>query len=108
MTGMALCTHTDPQGTLSQWHELRAAETPHRVEVALEEMASGLELLRSRGTTYCFIDTAPTRADETVALFRLADLVLVPIRPSSSDSWAAAATVRLLKSSAALETAALW
>lgn len=91
---------TDPQGTLSQWHELRAAETPRRVEVAPEEMASGLELLRARGTAYCFIDTAPTRADETAALFRLADLVLVPIRPSPSDLWAAAATVRLLKSAA--------
>lgn len=88
---------TDPQGTLSQWHELRTAEVPRRVEVALEEMSASLQLLRDRQATYCFIDTAPTRADETAALFRLADMVLVPIRPSPSDLWAAASTVRLLK-----------
>lgn len=91
---------TDPQGTLSQWHELRTAEAPRRVEVALDEMTGGLQLLQERGTAYCFIDTAPTRAEETTALFRLADLVLVPIRPSPSDLWAAAATVRLLKAAA--------
>lgn len=88
---------TDPQGTLSHWHENREAETPQRVEVALADIANGLEQLRDRGASYCLIDTAPTRTDENVALFRLADLVLVPIRPSPSDLWAAAETVRLLK-----------
>lgn len=43
------------------------------------------------------IDTAPTRANENAELFRLADLVLVPVRPSPSDLWAVAATVGLLK-----------
>lgn len=90
---------TDPQGTLSHWHEHREAETPQRVEVALADIANGLELLRARGAAYCLIDTAPTRTDENAALFRLADLVLVPIRPSPSDLWAASATVALLKQS---------
>jgi len=88
---------TDPQGTLSTWHEHRAAEVPQRVEVPLENLAGGLAVLKERKATYCFIDTAPTRTDENVALFRLADLVLVPIRPSPSDLWAASATVALLK-----------
>jgi chromosome partitioning protein len=88
---------TDPQGTLSTWHEHRAAETPRRIEVPLQELAGGLALLNDRKAAYCFIDTAPTRTDENAALFRLADLVLVPIRPSPSDLWAASATVALLK-----------
>lgn len=88
---------TDPQGTLSTWHEYRTAETPQRVEVPLVDLAAGLSVLKERKAAYCFIDTAPTRTDENVALFRLADLVLVPIRPSPSDLWAAAATVTLLK-----------
>lgn len=88
---------TDPQGTLSTWHEHRAAEVPQRVEVPLESLAGGLAVLKERKAAYCFIDTAPTRTDENVALFRLADLVLVPIRPSPSDLWAASATVALLK-----------
>jgi chromosome partitioning protein len=88
---------TDPQGTLSTWHENREAEVPQRVELSLADMGAGLDMLKARGARYCLIDTAPTRADENVALFRLADLVLVPIRPSPSDLWAAAATVALLK-----------
>lgn len=88
---------TDPQGTLSTWHEKREAETPQRVEVPLDGLQAGLKVLAQRKAAYCFIDTAPTRTDENVGLFRMADLVLVPIRPSPSDLWAAAATVALLK-----------
>ncbi len=95
--GPVFVIDTDPQGTLSTWHEKREAEAPQRAEVALADIAAGLRQLQQHKAAYCFIDTAPTRADENVALFRLADLVLVPIRPSPSDLWAASATVGLLK-----------
>ncbi len=95
--GPVFLIDTDPQGTLSTWHEHREAEAPQRVEVPLESLAEGLAVLKDRKASYCFIDTAPTRTDENVALFRMADLVLVPIRPSPSDLWAAGATVSLLK-----------
>ena len=95
--GPVFLIDTDPQGTLSTWHEHRAAETPQRAEVPLEHLAQGLTALKQRGASYCLIDTAPTRTDENAALFRLADLVLVPIRPSPSDLWAAASTVSMLK-----------
>lgn len=95
--GPAYLIDTDPQGTLSTWHEKRQADVPRRVEVPLQDIANGLAVLEQRGTAYCFIDTAPTRTDENAALFRLADLVLIPIRPSPSDLWAAAATVAILK-----------
>lgn len=88
---------TDPQGTLSTWHENRTAENPHRVEIPLPELPTGLATLAQRGAALCFIDTAPNRGDENAGLFRQADLVLVPVRPSPSDLWAVAATVKLLK-----------
>jgi chromosome partitioning protein len=87
---------TDPQGTLSTWHEARAATTPHRVEVRLPDLEPSLETLAQRDAKLCFIDTAPNRTDEA-RLFQLADLVLVPVRPSPSDLWAVAATVAALK-----------
>lgn len=98
--GPVFLIDTDPQGTLSTWHEHREAETPQRAEVPLPQLAAGLGLLKERKASFCFIDTAPTRTDENSALFRLADLVLVPIRPSPSDLWAAAATVAILKEAA--------
>lgn len=88
---------TDPQGTLSTWHESRVADTPHRIEVKLPALLAALDTLAGHGAALCMIDTAPTRADENAELFRLADLVLVPVRPSPSDLWAVAATVGLLK-----------
>jgi chromosome partitioning protein len=95
--GEVFLIDTDPQGTLTTWHEKREAAVPRRVELPLQDIADGLKLLRERKAAFCFIDTAPSRTDETTALFRLADLVLVPIRPSPSDLWAASATVELLK-----------
>jgi chromosome partitioning protein len=102
---------TDPQGTLSAWHEARQAEAPHRVELPLADLvpdeggpekwpapSPGLNVLaQQRGASFCFIDTVPSRGDENAKLFRIADLVLVPVRPSPSDLWAVKATVDLLK-----------
>jgi chromosome partitioning protein len=87
----------DTQGTLSTWHEKRVNELPRRVEITLADLEGGLPRLEQHGAALCLIDTAPSRGKETANLFRLADLVLVPIRPSPSDLWAAAATVELLK-----------
>lgn len=95
--GPVFLIDTDPQGTLTMWHEKREAEAPHRAELPFSALESGIKQLEQRKTTLCFIDTAPSRTDETVILFRMADLVLVPIRPSPSDLWAASATVELLK-----------
>jgi len=95
--GPVFLIDTDPQGTLSTWHEKRQTELPRRVELPFEGIAEGLKLLRQHDAAFCFIDTAPSRTDETATLFKLADLVLVPIRPSPSDLWAASATVDLLK-----------
>jgi chromosome partitioning protein len=94
--GPVFLADTDPQGTLTTWHETRQAEAPARIDVPLAALPSSLQALRDRGVTLCCIDTAPNRGDENAALFRLADLVLVPVRPSPADLWAVAATVALL------------
>jgi chromosome partitioning protein len=88
---------TDKQGTLSLWHERREADTPERAEVPLPRLAAGLEALSGRGGAYCFIDTAPTISDQTVGLITLADLVVIPVRPSPADLWSVAETVALVK-----------
>lgn len=89
---------TDRQGTLTRWHERRRhAETPQRADVRLERLASGLATLEQQGGAFCFIDTAPTISQQTANLIDLADLVVVPVRPSPSDLWAVTETVQLVK-----------
>jgi chromosome partitioning protein len=88
---------TDPQGTLSQWHNRREHDTPQRAELPFDRISDGLEKMAGRGAAYCFIDTAPTISAQSAALIALADLILVPIRPSPADLWASAQTVALVK-----------
>jgi chromosome partitioning protein len=89
---------TDRQATLSLWHERRKNETPQRLDAPLERMADALKKVAAQGAAYCFIDTAPTISDQNTGLLRLADFVLIPVRPSPSDLWAVSETVALVKS----------
>jgi len=91
---------TDPQGSLARWHSIREAETPERSELPFDRLAEGLEVLKTRGVAYVIIDTAPVRSDEITDLLKLADLVLVPLKPSKQDAWSAATTVSTLKKEA--------
>ncbi len=88
---------TDRQGTLTRWHERRQADTPQRADVRLERLAAGLVTLEQQGGAYCFIDTAPTISQQTENLIGLADMVVIPVRPSPSDLWAVTETVQLVK-----------
>lgn len=87
----------DPQATLSQWHTRRDQDTPQRADVPFDRISQGLQKLGTMGAAYCFIDTAPTISAQSARLISLADLVLIPIRPSPADLWASAQTVALVK-----------
>lgn len=88
---------TDPQGSLSAWHERREAEEPRRADLPFTAIKAGLATLAKRGVDLVMIDTAPSRSDENAALFKLADLVVIPVRASPADLWAVGATVAQLK-----------
>jgi chromosome partitioning protein len=88
---------TDRQATLSLWHERRKNDTPQRLDAPLERMPMALAKVAEQGAAYCFIDTAPTISEQNKTLLRLADLVLIPVRPSPSDLWAVAETVQQVK-----------
>ena len=88
---------TDKQATLSLWHERREADTPQRADVPFSRLDAGLQALVERGAAYCFIDTAPTISEQSTSLLHLADLVLIPVRPSPADLWAVSETVALVK-----------
>ena len=66
--GEVFLIDTDPQGTLTTWHEKREADEPRRVELPFQGIADGLDRLRERKVKFCFIDTAPSRTDETAVL----------------------------------------
>jgi chromosome partitioning protein len=95
--GPAWLIDTDKQGTLSLWHERRESDTPQRAEVSFARLSEGLKTLANSGGAYCFIDTPPTISEQSAAVLGLADLVLIPVRPSPADLWAVSETVALVK-----------
>ena len=87
----------DEQGTLAQWHEAREADEPRRAEVSAGQLQAGLDILKSQGTGYVFIDTPPNAGSDLEPVFGAADLVIVPVKPTPDDLRSAAVTVDRLK-----------
>ena len=99
--GPAVLIDTDPQQTLATWWNLRKADTPQLAPVNLRELPEKIEALAKAGFAYCFIDTPPALTEQNKQVLKLADLVLIPTRPSPNDLWSLGATLDLVKHSAA-------
>jgi chromosome partitioning protein len=84
---------TDPQGSLSQWWNTRAARAPQFAKVGAFELQSALSHLARTGTKIAFIDTPPAISDSISHVIAHCDLVVVPTRPSPHDLRAVGATV---------------
>ena len=95
--GPVVVIDTDPQQTLATWWKVREAEVPKLAPVILHELPEKLEALEQMGFSYCFIDTPPALTDQNRKVLKLADLVLIPARPSPNDLWSLGATLDLVK-----------
>jgi len=84
---------TDPQGSLSQWWNARAAEAPGFVKVGSLELEDALMELEESGVKLAVVDTPPAITGAISKVVACADLVLVPTRPSPHDLRAVGATV---------------
>ena len=84
---------TDPQGSLAQWWNVRAQQTPHFVKVGLFDLGDALEHLRAAGFRLAVIDTPPAITASISHVVGFADLVVIPTRPSPHDLRAVGATV---------------
>ncbi len=97
--GPVVMMDIDPQGSLADWWNERDAPTPAFAQTSVSRLAADLEDLRNRGFKLAVIDTPPaiTLAIQTVV--NVADLVVIPTRPSPHDLRAAGATVDLVERS---------
>lgn len=95
--GPAVVIDTDPQQTLATWWNIREAESPKLAPVNLRDLSDKIEALGKAGFAYCFIDTPPALTEQNRQVLKLADLVIIPTRPSPNDLWSLAATLDLVK-----------
>lgn len=98
--GPVFLIDTDPQGSLTAWHDKREAEAPARVEVPFSKLEEALRTLRQRKAAFCIVDTASGRLEIARDLFRLADFAIFPVQASEDDLTAAPVTVQSMKDAA--------
>ncbi len=85
----------DPQGSLTSWWNRRAAETPALVPVA-GTLAETLDSLREAGARLVFIDTPPAANANLAGIIGLADIVVIPCRPTPDDLDAVGPTLDII------------
>ena len=84
----------DPQESLASWWTRRGrTKNPKLFEV--DATTEAIELLMSEGWQWVFIDTGPARIELIEPGIAVADLVLIPTRPSALDIEQAAICVEL-------------
>ena len=85
---------TDPQQSAARWGDRRAAALPVVLTVPPSRLAAELQRCADAGTDLAIIDTPPRAGSDNAAqaAARVADLVLLPCRPSVLDVEAVADT----------------
>ena len=75
----------DPQGSLAEWWNSRAADTPLFARADVRRLRQDLEGLARQGIALVIIDTPPALLEVIAAAIAAADLVVIPCRPSPHD-----------------------
>jgi chromosome partitioning protein len=85
----------DTQASAKCWHDLRQDDAPVVVSAQAARLPEILQTAEQNGAALVIIDTAPHSESAALAAARLADLVLVPCRPSLLDLKAITTTIDL-------------
>lgn len=93
--GPVVLIDIDPQASLTDWWNEREAEAPALAQTTVARLAADLEILRQQGFKLAVIDTPPTITVAIQTVIQIAELIVVPTRPSPHDLRAVGATVDL-------------
>lgn len=92
---VALIVDTDPQATASQWATWRQDDPPEVIDSPPPRLAAKVSQAREQGAQWIVIDTPPHADSAARAAVEVADLVLIPCRPSAFDLSAIEITAKL-------------
>ncbi len=93
--GPVVLIDIDPQGSLADWWNERADDYPAFARTTVARLAGDLAVLRQQGFKLAVIDTPPAITMAIQSVIAVAELVVVPTRPSPHDLRAVGATVDL-------------
>jgi chromosome partitioning protein len=93
--GPVAVVDTDPQGSLVAWWNSREAPTPLFAAVEIARLPAHLRTLERHPVNLVVIDTPPALTPLIQAAIAVADLVVIPARPSPRDLRAVGVIVEL-------------
>jgi len=94
---VALVVDTDPQATASQWAAWRQDRPPEVIDSPPPRLAAKIEAASRQGADFVVIDTPPHADSAARAAAEIADLVLIPCRPSAFDLAAIQTSAKLVQ-----------
>ena len=86
----------DPQASISQWGDSRAADVPTVVTGKVERLQTMLDKARQAKMDLVILDTPPHSDKTAIGAMAAADLTLVPTRPAIFDLRSISDTISLL------------
>lgn len=95
--GPVAVVDTDPQASLADWWNERSESTPVFMRTSVTNLSADLRSLKDHGIKLVIIDTPPAITATISAVIDVADLVVVPTRPSPHDLRAVGASVDLIE-----------
>lgn len=94
---VALVIDTDPQATASQWAAWRQDAPPEVIDSPPPRLAAKVAQAAGQGAEWIVIDTPPHADSAARAAVEVADLVLIPCRPSAFDLAAIQTSAKLVQ-----------
>ena len=88
---------TDPQGSLAKWWNSRQSATPVFIQSVFSQLYSDLQEIRQAGYNLVVVDTPPAVTRAIAEVVAVADLLVLPTRPSPHDLRSVGATVELVE-----------
>lgn len=100
-SGASVLIDRDPQETSTKWWQRRQSlqptpERPDLLDLDGSDLSTVTKVL-SKQTGMVFVDTRPAVAEPEAEAARVANLVIVPVRPSSDDLEAVGETLKILR-----------
>jgi chromosome partitioning protein len=81
----SLIIDLDPQATVCKWGDRRQADAPLVIDAQPSRLANALGKAKEGGIGFTVIDTPPRSAEAALAAAKVADLVVIPVRPQIYD-----------------------
>ncbi len=94
--GPVVLLDTDQQGALAEWWNSREPERPAFAHTFIEQIETDIAQLRDLGFALCLIDSPSAVSPAVERVIAIADLVVIPCRPSPHDLRAATKTIEMV------------